>query len=121
MPSPAHALTNYQASIWQRCLEQNPNVPSDYPNGRGWRIEREGSESDVELVVHWITGPPAPQAILDLLSCNRRNVSYLYRCFYMANGLKCTEICRQHNQAYLTGDEYVTNELQNHLEEDYDF
>jgi len=69
-------------------------------------------------------GPPAPQAILDLLSCNHTKKCELPRCFYMANGVKCTEICRLqdcNNQADLNGDEDVTNELQNHLEEDYDF
>ena len=30
---------NYQAGIWRRCLEQDPQVPS--PLGRGWKIERE--------------------------------------------------------------------------------
>ena len=42
----------------------------------------------------------------------------------MADGLKYTEMCRLQdcdNQADLAGDEDVTNELQDELEEDYDF
>ena len=30
---------NYQAAIWRRCLEQDPEVPSSV--GRGWKIEKE--------------------------------------------------------------------------------
>jgi hypothetical protein len=30
---------NYQAGIWRRCLEQDPQVPS--PVGRGWKTEKE--------------------------------------------------------------------------------
>ena len=62
-----HALqSNFQAATWQRCLEQNPSIPS--PECRGWKIEIEGS--DTQLVVHWMTGQPVPQDILDLLACN---------------------------------------------------
>ena len=50
-----HALrANYQAGIWRRCLEQNPQVPS--PVGRGWQIEKEGADN--QLVVHWMDGQP---------------------------------------------------------------
>ena len=55
-----HALRpNFQAATWQRCLEQNPSIPS--PEGRGWKIEIEGS--DTQLVVHWMTGQQVPQDI----------------------------------------------------------
>lgn len=43
-----HALrANYQAGIWRRCLEQNPNVPS--PDGRGWKIEKNGADERLLL------------------------------------------------------------------------
>ena len=57
---------NYQAAIWRRCLEQDPQVPS--PVGKGWKIEKE--EVAEQLVLHWMDGQLAPQAILDLLACN---------------------------------------------------
>ena len=58
-----HALrANYQAAIWKRCLELDAQVPS--PVCRGWALD------DGQLVVHWMDGQPAPQAILDLLACN---------------------------------------------------
>ena len=60
-----HALrANYQAGIWQRCLQQNPQVPS--PVGHGWKLEKQGT--DEQLVIHWMDDQPAPQAILDLLA-----------------------------------------------------
>ena len=83
-----HALrANYQAGIWKRCLEQNPPVPS--PVGRGWKIEKEGADN--QLVVHWMDGQPAPQAIL---ACNCPRKCELPRCECMANGLsvlKCAD------------------------------
>ncbi len=33
---------NYQAGIWRRCLEQNPQIPS--PVGRVWKIEKDGAD-----------------------------------------------------------------------------
>ena len=117
-----HALrSNFQAATWQRCLEQNPSIPS--PEGRGWKIEIEGS--DTHLVVHWMIGQPVPQDILDLLACNCAKKCELPRCICMTNGLKCTEVCRLQDcdsQSDNTDDdEDVINELQDDLEEDYDF
>ena len=114
-----HALrSNFQAAIWRRCLEQNPSIPIP-----GWKNEVEGS--DTQLVVHWMTGQPAPQASLDLLACNCAKKSELPRCVCMTNGLKCTEMCRLQecdNQAdHADDNEDVINELQDEIEEDYDF
>ena len=81
---------NFQAGIWKRCLEQDPHVPS--PIGRGWRIEKD--EGKEELVVHWMDGQPAPTAVLDLLACNCKRKCTLPKCECLANGLKCTEMCK---------------------------
>ena len=82
---------NYQAGIWKRCLRQDPQVPS--PVGRGWKIERE--EGVEQLVVDWMDGQPAPEAVLDLLACTCPKKCELPKCEYMANGLKCTDMCKQ--------------------------
>lgn len=84
---------NYQAATWKRCLLQNPQVPS--PVGRGWKIERE--EGVEQLVVDWMAGKPAPEAILELLSCNCTKYCSSARCVCVANGMKCTDMCRLHN------------------------
>ena len=81
---------NYQAGIWKRCLEQDPQVPS--PVGRGWKIETE--EGVEQLVVHWMEGQPAPDAVLDLLACTCPKKCTLPKCECMANGLKCTDMCK---------------------------
>ena len=52
---------NYQAAIWVRSLEQNPNIPS--PVGHGWSCE-EG-----DLIVNWMDCQPAPDSVLELLAC----------------------------------------------------
>ena len=51
----------YQACIWGRCLERSPDVPN--PDGHGWVINQENIE------VSWISCPPAPDAILEFISC----------------------------------------------------
>ena len=113
-----HALrANYQAGIWRRCLEQNPQVPS--PVGRGWKIEKEGADN--QLVVHWMDGQPAPQAVLDLLACNCPRKCELPRCECMANGLKCTDMCRLpdcENQASTLNNEESADEQDDEMEDD---
>ena len=74
-------------------------------------MEKQGS--DDHLVVHWMDGQPAPQAILDLLACNCAKKCELPKCECMANGLKCTDMCRLQNcenQAYHADGEESTNE-----------
>ena len=100
---------NYQAGIWRRCLEQDPRVPS--PVGGGWKIEKEGANE--QLVLHWMDGQPAPQAILDLLACNCPRKCELPKCECIVNGLKCTDMCRLsdcENQASLSASEENVDE-----------
>ena len=84
---------NYQAAIWKQCLLQDPQVPS--PVGKGWKIERE--EGVEQLVINWMAGKPAPEAILELLSCNCTKNCSSARCVCVANGMRCTDMCRLHN------------------------
>ena len=107
---------NYQAAIWQRCPEQNPAIPS--PEGRGWKIEKEGNVD--HLVVHWMTSHPAPQAILDMLACNCTKKCALPRCVCMVNGLKCTDMCKLKNCDNQADDDDSINELQEEPE-DYEY
>ena len=104
------------------------------PVGRGWKIEKDGENQ--QLVVHWMDGQPAPQAILDLLACNCPRayillwrsghatpiVTELSKCECMANGLKCTDMCRVpdcDNQANsMPNDVESSNELEDNEFED---
>ena len=82
-----HALrANYQAAIWKRSLRRCPEIPS--PLGCGWCTE------DGRLAIDWMGGLPAPKAVLELLSCQCSRSFKLPSCFCMANGLKCTDLCR---------------------------
>ena len=80
---------NYQAAIWQRSLEQFPEVPN--PTGHGWKIESQDGQ-DV-LAVDWMNGKPAPQALIDLLACTCRRECKMPQCDCMRNALKCTDMC----------------------------
>ena len=52
---------NYQAAIWRRATEACPDIPS--PHGHGWNV----SSSTVEFI--WLGSKPAPEEVLELLSC----------------------------------------------------
>lgn len=80
------ARANYQAAIWRRCLEACPVVPS--PVGHGWLQEEDS------LTIKWMCGDPAPIAVLEFLACSCSRVCKLPNCSCLANGLKCTDMCR---------------------------
>ena len=104
---------NYQAAIWRRCLERTPGVPR--PNGYGWNFDSD------RLVIDWMDGPTAPVAVLQLLSCNCSRSCQQPNCLCLANGLKCTNICRLKdcNNQNTELDDEITN-LDNCLEDEFE-
>ena len=76
---------NYQALIWRKCLEGNPFIPE--PEQHGWIAY------DDELSIDWMSGKPAPQAVLEFMSCDCTR-SCTVNCQCVSNGLKCTDMCR---------------------------
>jgi len=83
-----HAVrANYQAAIWHRSLTNKPRVPSPI-DSNGWILDGEG-----KLTVNWMTGPMAPDAILEFLSCKCKRSCQLPSCQCMVNGFKCTDAC----------------------------
>ena len=80
---------NYQVAIWRRSLEQEPDIPG--PEGHGWKIKSHDGKN--ALVVDWMNGEPAPQALLDFLACTCKKQCKLPQCDCMNNGLKCTDMC----------------------------
>ncbi|MEL7340934.1 MAG: hypothetical protein AAGM67_10640, partial [Bacteroidota bacterium] len=56
---------SYVTAVVKRALEANINIPS--PDGYGWRVDR---DSGMEIV--WMTQNPAPDSIVELVSCNCR-------------------------------------------------
>ena len=87
-------------------------------------MERE-EESDQLVVVHWMEGQPAPDAVLDLLACNCTKKCSLPKCVCMVNGLKCTDMCRLadcENQASISeGLESSDEEVEDMEDLDNDF
>ena len=77
---------NYQAAIWKRSLETHPESPS--PAENGWKIVNE------QLKIDWNGLPPAPDAVLELLSCSSINKECANnRCSCFNNRLPCTDVC----------------------------
>lgn len=74
---------NYQAATWQRCLEPSTRVPSS--TDHGWATDDDGN-----LVVEWMCGSPAPDVILQFLSCKCSRSCKLPACTCLSDGLKCT-------------------------------
>ena len=80
-----HSLrAKYHAAVWRRSLQRCPEIPS--PVGCGWCTEHG------KLVVDWMAGQPAPQAVL--LSCQCSTSSKLPSFSCIVNGLRCTDMCR---------------------------
>lgn len=84
-----HAIrANYQAVIWRlRSLQTMPAVPS--PEEHGWNTDEDG-----QLTIQWMRGTPAPDAVLQLLSCKCTRSCKLPDCTCLANSLSCTNLCK---------------------------
>ena len=86
----------------------------------------EKEEGVEQLVVHWMDGQPAPEAVLDLLACNCTRKCSLPKCVCLSNGLKCTDMCRLQdceNQASIfeLDEVEIDDEDIEELDNDYDF
>ena len=78
---------NYQAYIWRRSLDPMVMLPG--PEDYGWKIV------DDELAIDWTDEKPAPDAVIDMLSCKCRKPCNLQnKCSCHENGLPCTDMCK---------------------------
>ena len=75
---------NYQSGVWRRTLEHHQSFPS--PVGHGWCIE------DGKLDICWMTGSPAPDVVIEFLSCKCSRVCKLPICTCLVSGLKCSDL-----------------------------
>ena len=92
---------NYQTKIWKLSLQCYPDVPT--PAGYGWCPD---SEDEGHLAIDWMNGDPAPQALLQLLSCNCSRSCKIPGCPYMVNGLNCTDMCKLHTCSNRAAEEF---------------
>ncbi|KAG0724047.1 hypothetical protein GWK47_005287 [Chionoecetes opilio] len=58
------------------------------PTDCGWMTDEDG-----KLAVNWMRGSPAPDAVMQLLSCKCVRSCELPKCTCLSNGLKCTDMC----------------------------
>ena len=77
---------NYQAAIWQRALQSEPDIPN--PIGHGWSLNDEQL-----LTIQWTTKQPAPDELLLLIACNCRTGCSSGRCSCLRSGFHCTAAC----------------------------
>ena len=77
----------YQATVWRRAPEAKPQISS--PDGHGWKFGDAGV-----LSIHWMDQLPAPQALLELVSCGCTTGCATRRCTCRANGMLCTDACQ---------------------------
>ena len=80
------ARTNYQAYIWRKCLEANPEISE--PEDHGWKLDEE------KLVIDWMSNPPAPDVVLEFFSCSCTCASVNPTFVYIVNRIRCAEMCR---------------------------
>ena len=76
---------NYQTRIWKLSLTARPVIPS--PDDHGWYF------IENEVAIKWNLCKPAPDEILELLSCKCRKKCVTEKCVCVDNGLKCTDAC----------------------------
>ena len=71
------------------------------------------------MVVDWMDSQPAPEAILALLACKCSKTCTLPHCVCLANGLKCTDMCKLSDCGNCpSNDEESTDDVENM--DDYD-
>ena len=66
-----------------------------------------------------MNGEPAPQAVLELLSCQCSRACELPRCTCLSNGLRCTPLCKLVNCSNQR-DEEEEEESQDEIDEESD-
>ena len=88
---------NYQAAIWRRGLVNSPETPN-HSQGHGWTTSEDGS-----LVINWMTGSPAPQVVLSLLSCKCARACRPNDCTCIVNGMKWTAACKLQTCSNMAG------------------
>ena len=79
---------NFQSFVWKKALCANPEIPS--PDGNGWSLK------DDMLEVTWMENLPAPESVLELITCDCRRSKCNTRCQCKVLSLECTDICKCH-------------------------
>jgi len=82
---------NYQATIWSRAVESDPKIPS--PEKHGWLLSKD-VDGITTLDIDWMDCSPAPDSVLEFLSCSCAKQCMASSCICIQNLHKCTDMCR---------------------------
>ena len=77
------------------------------PMNHGWKKANDANGRE-GLVIDWITGPIAPDAVLSLLSCTCKRSCTLPDCVCLQHSMNCTEMCKLKSCSNQTQDEFET-------------
>ena len=89
--------SNYQTKIWRLPLVSNPEIPS--PDVHGWYFDERG-----ELAIRWMDCRPAPDEILELVSCDCKKKCIESSCICIQLGFRCTDACTFTNCSNVSSD-----------------
>eukprot|EP00117_Sycon_ciliatum_P011469 scpid92552/ scgid12936/ len=81
------ARANYQAEIWRKSLEAQPDIPPPFTAHHGWKLV------DGKLQVDWLSLEPAPKALMGVVKCGCKTGCDGGRCSCKAQSLHCTDVC----------------------------
>lgn len=86
------ARANFQAYCWKNACDAMQSIPS--PDGHGWIVAQrscdDGASNAPPIRICWITLPPAPTVLLELVSCGCWTGCPRNRCPCHNAGLLCT-------------------------------
>ena len=91
-PSYHHVLTPCLSML----LEQTSKQPfgSEVCNATLWHPPSDLQEDSNNFAIDWMSGDPAPTAVLELLSCSYKRSFQILTCSCLASGLKCMDVCK---------------------------
>lgn len=81
---------SYQATIWKKALEAEPNIPD--PTLHGWTSQ--DSNGTTVLDIDWMDCHPAPEAVMELLACSCKVNCVPNVCVCIKYDLRCTDMCK---------------------------
>lgn len=80
--------SNYQAHEWRQALICDRTLTN--PEGHGWCISTDGN-----LDIQWLSQPPAPSSLLELMSCRCKKTKCSNNsCGCKKENLACTDLCK---------------------------
>ena len=91
---------NFQTYIWRNAFQTN--ILHQNPDRQGWKVV----EDQLEIV--WTNLPPAPQAIMELVSCSCSKTCETRRCSCVRSALPCTDACKCNNCVNCPTDDFST-------------